>query len=68
MAKAVKDAGGTVKVTIMPAEGRKPDIGSFVIVVKGRTIVECRAMKRPFLTMKALNMDDVKAEVLAALN
>ena len=48
-------------------EGRKPDRGSVVVVVNGKTLVECRSMPRPFNTMKALDMEDVAKKVIAAL-
>lgn len=48
-------------------EGRKPDVGSFVIAVGDKKIVELRGMARPFSKMKALVMDDVIAQTLAAL-
>ena len=67
VAAAVRKAGYTVEIDTRPAEGRKPDVGSFVVVAKGKTIVECLRMNRPFNAMKALDMDDVCKRVLAEL-
>ena len=69
--KAVAAAKPSARVAVNahPAEGRKPDRGSFVVAVRGAAapIVELRSMVRPFVAMKALNMDDVSARVVAAL-
>ena len=69
VAAAVKSArpSATVAVDEQPAEGRKPDRGSFRIVVKGKAVVDLRGMPRPFTAMKALNMDAVCKQVVAAL-
>ena len=67
VAAAVVKSGRTVAIDTQPAEGRKPDRGSFAIVADGKTIVELRSMPRPFVAMKALDMDAVTQQVLAAL-
>jgi hypothetical protein len=47
----------------------KPGKGNFVVKVVGveEPIVELLAMKRPFPPLKALDMDEVSSQVLAAL-
>lgn len=66
---AVKKANPSASIHIdtQAPEGRKPDKGSFVVVVKGHTVVECRHMQRPFQKMKDLNMDEVAQQVIALL-
>jgi hypothetical protein len=59
--------GVAVEVDTQPKEGKNPDRGSFVVVVNGKTVVELRAMPRPFTAMKGLDMDDVARKVVAAL-
>lgn len=48
----------------------KPGKGNFIVRVSGKAepIVELLGMSRPFSALKALDMDDVVAKVLAALN
>ena len=66
---AVQAAAPGTKVTVelLPAEGRKPDRGSFIVTANGATIVELRGMPRPFTVMKALDVKDVAARVSKAL-
>jgi hypothetical protein len=47
----------------------QPGKGNFVVRVSGveKPIVELLEMKRPFLALKALDMDDVVARVVAAI-
>jgi hypothetical protein len=59
--------GVAVEVDTQPKEGKNPDRGSFVVVVNGKTVLELRAMPRPFTAMKGLDMDEVARKVLAAL-
>ncbi len=67
IAAAVKAAKHTVVVDAQPALGRNPDRGSFIVVVRGKTLVDLKAMPRPFTAMKALDIDAVSKSVLAAL-
>ena len=69
VAAAVKAAkpGVSVAVDEQKAEGRNPDRGSFRIAVRGKLIVDLKGMPRPFVAMKALDMDDVCKRVVAAL-
>ena len=69
VAAAVAKAKPAFLVVIdeQPAEGRNPDRGTFKIVVRGKTILDLPKMARPFPAMKALNMDDVCAQVIAAI-
>ena len=69
VAAAVKAAkpGVSVAVDEQKAEGRNPDRGSFRIAVRGKVIVDLKGMPRPFVAMKALDMDDVCKRVVAAL-
>jgi hypothetical protein len=67
VAKAVKDAGYTVEIDTRPAEGRKPDRGSFIITARGKALVELKGMPRPFASMKALDIDQVAKDTIAAL-
>ena len=47
----------------------KPGKGNFVVRVSGveTPIVELLGMKRPFPALKALDMDEISAQVLAAI-
>jgi len=45
----------------------KPGKGNFVVRVHGTPVVELREMKRPFPSLKALDMEDVTQKVLKAL-
>jgi hypothetical protein len=45
----------------------KPGRGNFVVRVNGKPVVELLALKRPFPPLKALDMDDVAAQVLKAI-
>jgi hypothetical protein len=67
---AVNKAKPSAKVVIdtRSAEGRNPDRGSFIVSVGSSTIVSLPGMARPFPAMKALDMDEVSAKVVAALN
>jgi hypothetical protein len=56
---------GSKAVVTINAE--KPGKGNFVVRVGGEKIVELLAMARPFNPMKALNMEEVCANVLKAL-
>ncbi len=69
LSAAVKKAlpGASVTIDTQPALGRNPDRGSFVVVAAGKTIIELRAMPRPFVAMKALDIEEVAKNVLAAL-
>ena len=67
---AVKKAFPSAKVVVdeRPAEGRKPDRGSFVVTARGKEVAAFRAMPRPFSAMKAADIEgDVVARVVAAL-
>ena len=45
----------------------KPRKGAFVVKVGDETVLELLDMKRPFPALKALDMDQVAADVEAAL-
>ena len=45
----------------------KPRKGAFVVTVGGKTVLELLDMKRPFPALKALDMEDVPKDVLAAM-
>jgi hypothetical protein len=45
----------------------KPGKGNFVVRVGGQKVVELLGMSRPFPPLKALNMEEVCANVLKAL-
>lgn len=45
----------------------KPGRGNFVVRVGGVAVVELRGLKRPFPALKALDMEEVAAKVLKAL-
>ena len=45
----------------------KPRKGAFVVTVGGKTVLELLDMKRPFPALKALDMEDVAKDVLAAM-
>jgi hypothetical protein len=45
----------------------KPGRGNFVVLVGGKKVVELLGMKRPFPPLKALDMEEVCANVLKAL-
>jgi hypothetical protein len=45
----------------------KPRKGAFVVKTATKTVVELLAMPRPFPKLKALDMDKVGADVVAAL-
>ena len=64
---AVKAAKGSVVVNEEKAEGRNPDRGTFRIVAKGKTIVDLPGMARPFPAMKALDMEAIAKQTVAAL-
>lgn len=68
IAAAVKGSKHTVSIDTQPALGRNPDRGTFSVVVRGKTLVELKAMPRPFTAMKALDIDELSKKVLAALN
>jgi hypothetical protein len=59
--------GVAIEVDTQPKEGKNPDRGSFVVAVNGKTVIELRAMPRPFTAMKGLDMDEVARKVVAAL-
>ena len=56
---------GKAKVVI---NGEKPRKGAFVIKVNDKTVLELLDLKRPFPKLKALDMDAVAADVIAALD
>ena len=60
--KACSEAG--IKVSI---NAEKPRKGSFVISHEGKVLLELLDMPRPFTKLKALDMDDVIADVLNAV-
>jgi hypothetical protein len=60
----VHAVGNKASVAINPT---KPGKGNFVVRVNGETVVELLALKRPFSSLKALDMDDVSQTVLKAL-
>lgn len=64
---ALKAAGKTVTLNVLPAEGRKPDIGSFIIVAGGKPVISLKSLPRPFTALKALKVEDIVSQVLAAL-
>jgi len=66
-AVAAARPGAKIVIDEQKKEGSNPDRGSFVVVAGGKTIVELRGMARPFTAMKALDMEDVAAKVIAAL-
>ena len=66
-AVAVAHPAVTVVIDEQKAEGRNPDRGTFKIVVRGTTILDLPTMVRPFSAMKALSMNVVCAQVLAAI-
>ena len=45
----------------------KPGRGNFVVRVNGTPVIELLALKRPFPPLKALDMEDVAARVLQAI-
>ena len=45
----------------------KPGRGNFVVNVNGTPVLELLALKRPFPPLKALDMDEVVAQVLKAI-
>lgn len=51
----------------MSVNPEKPAKGSFVVTVDGAEVLALRDMKRPFPPLKALDMDDVAKDTLAAL-
>lgn len=61
--KAAKDAGYSVSINV-----EKPRKGAFVVKIEGQEapIIELLALPRPFAKLKALDMDQVVADVLAA--
>jgi hypothetical protein len=59
-----KAVGDKAVVTI---NAEKPGKGNFVVRVGGKKVVELLAMNRPFPPLKALNMEEVCANVLKAL-
>ena len=69
VAAAVKAAkpGASVVVDEQKAEGRNPDRGSFRIAVHGKVIVDLKGMPRPFVAMKALDLDAVARSVIELL-
>eukprot|EP00544_Gedaniella_sp_CCMP2646_P003705 CAMPEP_0202494868 /NCGR_PEP_ID=MMETSP1361-20130828/14134_1 /ASSEMBLY_ACC=CAM_ASM_000849 /TAXON_ID=210615 /ORGANISM="Staurosira complex sp., Strain CCMP2646" /LENGTH=128 /DNA_ID=CAMNT_0049125623 /DNA_START=27 /DNA_END=413 /DNA_ORIENTATION=+ len=64
--KIVRAVGDAAVVQVNP---EKPGKGTFVVKVVGveEPIVELLGMKRPFQPLKALDMDEVSSQVLAAL-
>ena len=46
----------------------QPGRGNFVVSVNGHNVVELLGLKRPFPPLKALNMEEVNANVLKALD
>jgi hypothetical protein len=62
-----KKPGVTMFINEEKKLGSKPDKGSFVVKVKGKTLVELIAMPRPFTQMKALDMEDLAAQILKEL-
>jgi hypothetical protein len=59
-----KAVGNKAVVTI---NSEKPGKGNFVVRVGGKKVVELLSMKRPFPPLKALDMKEVCANVLKAL-
>jgi len=60
----LKAADAAYTVSVNP---EKPAKGSFVVTVDGAEVLALRDMKRPFPPLKALDMDDVAKDTLAAL-
>lgn len=52
---------------MVTVNAEKPGKGNFVVRVGGKVVVELLAMQRPFSPLKALNMEEVCANVLKAL-
>jgi len=65
--KILKAVGSQATVEI---NKEKPGKGNFVVTVEGveEPIVSLIGMKRPFPPLKALDMDDINAKVIAALS
>ena len=59
----MKKAVPSAKVTINPEKPRK---GCFEVKVGGETIISLLDMPRPFAKLKALDMDEVAADVVKA--
>lgn len=66
IAKFLAEQGCDAEVEI---NKEKPGRGNFVVRVEGREepVLELLAMKRPFAALKALDMDDIGAQVIEAL-
>ena len=60
----MKALEGKAEVTV---NAEKPRKGAFVVSVGDTKVVELLDMKRPFPALKALDMDDVAADVEKAL-
>ena len=60
----MKALEGKAEVTV---NAEKPRKGAFVVKVGDETVLELLDMKRPFPALKALDMDDVAADVEKAL-
>jgi len=67
--KLVKEAKPDASVFINAEKklGTNPDKGTFAVRVKGKTLVELKAMPRPFTAMKALVIKDLADKVIAEL-
>lgn len=51
----------------MEVNPEKPAKGNFVVTVNGKVVLELRGLKRPFPALKALDMEQVVEQVIAAL-
>ena len=67
--KAIKKLNPDVAVNIDVQKkiSSNPDKGSFIVEVNGKKIVNLVAIPRPFTTMKALDLEKVAKDVVAAL-
>ena len=60
------DKAGSAAGLKVAINNEKPRKGAFVITVKGKKIIELLDMARPFTKLKALDMDEVIANVIKA--
>jgi hypothetical protein len=67
--RLVQKAKPSAKVLINTEKklGTNPDKGRFAIEVKGKYVVDCGVMARPFTKMKELSMQELADKVVAEL-
>lgn len=65
--KLIKEKDPKLKVDIQVEKklSSNPDRGNFVVSAKGKTIVDLKAIPRPFSAMKLLDMNDVASRVVS---